>query len=482
MKARSTRYDRIHSYVTNRTPVRFLFTVAAVLFPAAPALASIPEPETLLYGQVIQRDGQYEILATEGTLTWTLLDSGGGERGFSTGLDSLGDGLFSYRMRLPHQALAAGIQVDSGHLPLGYNPESYTHATIAVDGRPARLVSETGEAFTVFQRARSATHRVDIEVDFDMTDSSGDGIPDWWKRHHGLNPDDWDANTDFSGDGITALEAYEQGLNPWVDSDDPVATCIAVAETEVFRRPGRVVPVTIHFDEGLPEDGAAISFVLGGTAERGTHYTVVAELWDEEGLSYETVAIEDDKIPFLAAPGDSSLDLAVVVLPSADIESTLSLSITIPSGDATNPEQAGCGVEIALLGYSETFEEWIAERLGVLPIDPAEHALHTNEYGIAYILDYAFPGDASEGIRAPRVFVRDDLLHAVFEYNVAATDLRYVVEVSPDLDSWVAAEGFLEPVTLPGYDAGDSLAFRALETVDQSEWRFLRVRVELVTP
>ncbi len=482
MKARLTRHDRIHSYVANKTPVRFLFAVAAVLFPAVPALAFVPEPETILYGQVIQRDGQYKIPATEGRLTWTLLDSDGGERGFSTEMGSLGDGRFSYRMGIPHQALAAGIEVDAEHLALGYDPETYTNVTIAVDGRPARLVSRNGGEVNVFQRARSATHRIDLEVDFDMTDSSGDGIPDWWKRHHGLNPDDWDANTDFSGDGITALEAYEEGLDPWVDSNDPVAICIAVAETEVSRRPGRVIPVTIHFDEVPPEDGEAVSFSFGGTAEREKHYTVVGELWDEERLSYETVAIEGDEIPFLAAPGDTSLDLAVVILPTDDMESTHSLSITIPSNDPTNPEQAGCGVEIALLGYSETFEEWIAERLGVLPDAPSELALHTNEYGIVHLLDYAFPGDASEGIRPPRVFVRDDLLHAVFDYNVAATDLRYVVEVSPELEFWVPAEGFLEPVTLPEYDAGNVRAFRALETVDVTEWRFVRVRVELVNP
>ncbi|MCC5805549.1 MAG: hypothetical protein JJU00_04390 [Opitutales bacterium] len=51
-------------------------------------------------------------------------------------------------------------------------------------------------------------------------DSSGDGIPDWWKIRHGLDPHDpSDANLDMSGDGYSNLECFIYGLDPWKYTD-----------------------------------------------------------------------------------------------------------------------------------------------------------------------------------------------------------------------------------------------------------------------
>jgi pectate lyase len=46
-------------------------------------------------------------------------------------------------------------------------------------------------------------------------DSDHDGIPDWWEKKYGLNPNDpSDANKDMNGDGYTNLEKYLNGLDP----------------------------------------------------------------------------------------------------------------------------------------------------------------------------------------------------------------------------------------------------------------------------
>jgi len=51
-------------------------------------------------------------------------------------------------------------------------------------------------------------------------DSSGDGIPDWWKVRHGLDPHDpSDAYLDMSGDGYNNLECFINGLDPWKFTD-----------------------------------------------------------------------------------------------------------------------------------------------------------------------------------------------------------------------------------------------------------------------
>jgi hypothetical protein len=54
-------------------------------------------------------------------------------------------------------------------------------------------------------------------------DSDGDGIPDWWERKYGLDPNDpSDAAKDCNGDGYTNIEKYLNGLDPakkvdWTD-------------------------------------------------------------------------------------------------------------------------------------------------------------------------------------------------------------------------------------------------------------------------
>jgi hypothetical protein len=46
-------------------------------------------------------------------------------------------------------------------------------------------------------------------------DSDHDGIPDWWERKYGLNPNDpADGNGDLNGDGYTNLEKYLNGIDP----------------------------------------------------------------------------------------------------------------------------------------------------------------------------------------------------------------------------------------------------------------------------
>jgi pectate lyase len=51
-------------------------------------------------------------------------------------------------------------------------------------------------------------------------DSDGDGMPDWWEKKYGLNPNDpSDAAQDRDGDGYTNLEEYLNGTDPTVFVD-----------------------------------------------------------------------------------------------------------------------------------------------------------------------------------------------------------------------------------------------------------------------
>jgi len=53
-----------------------------------------------------------------------------------------------------------------------------------------------------------------------QADADHDGIPDWWERKYGLNPEDpSDAGSDLNGDGYTNLEKYLDGIDPTRKTD-----------------------------------------------------------------------------------------------------------------------------------------------------------------------------------------------------------------------------------------------------------------------
>jgi Bacterial TSP3 repeat len=53
-----------------------------------------------------------------------------------------------------------------------------------------------------------------------MSDSDGDGMPDWWEITYGLNPHNpSDASADPDGDGWTNLEEYQNGTDPHDPND-----------------------------------------------------------------------------------------------------------------------------------------------------------------------------------------------------------------------------------------------------------------------
>jgi hypothetical protein len=70
-------------------------------------------------------------------------------------------------------------------------------------------------------------------------DSDGDGIPDWWEREHGFDPNEaGDALIDSDGDKMTNLEEFIAGTDP---NDSSSYLYIAI-------------------DSALPGGGAVLSF------------------------------------------------------------------------------------------------------------------------------------------------------------------------------------------------------------------------------
>lgn len=208
---------------------KFLALVPVALLATASALfGTVPEPSTILYGQVLHRAHGNEHKLTEGTLEWTLRDELGAEFIYTTELADIKD-VFSYKVSISHQALSSGLEVDPTVIPLGLGETNYEFVSITVDGYPAAILWSEVDYLELIQNSRAATHRIDLLVSFDMLDTDGDGMPDWWEKFHGLNWQLNDADLDPDGDGWSHLEEYFNGTDPFFDNRTPTLQTLNLA-------------------------------------------------------------------------------------------------------------------------------------------------------------------------------------------------------------------------------------------------------------
>ena len=194
-------------------------TAAWVLFQiylAAPLRVwaqAIPEPSTVIYGQVWNPAAGSSGRLVGGTLTWNFQPAGGGSPVVVTTLLTNIYDPFSFIVQVPCESQIGSMVVSSNVLQLSSPAKTYDRSSLQLNGQQIYLKYPTQTLFSITTTNRGRLERVDLTTSQSDQDSDGNGLPDGWELkyfgHIGVDP-----NADPDRDGMSNLAESRAGTNP----------------------------------------------------------------------------------------------------------------------------------------------------------------------------------------------------------------------------------------------------------------------------
>lgn len=292
----------------------------AAMAPGWLPAAGLPEPDTTVYGQIVNRTTGQPFLVTTGAVAWTMRSQTGKAMTLQAPLQPLKNGEFSYRLRVPHEALVPGVTVSADAFPLMAEASRFENVQITVNGSAARVISPNGSALQLSQNARAATYRIDLEVFDKLADSDGDGLPDWWELKYGLNPFlASDAKLDSDGDGVSNLAEFRKGTNPLHDDRSPSLPDTLLT---VYADATSVVP--LHAVD-LDSDPANLTYTLTSIPQGGALYLRAANAASPvalaAGMTFSQADVNQGRLLYVHG-GSNETDTAATFAVQLQDEST----------------------------------------------------------------------------------------------------------------------------------------------------------------
>ncbi|ETR71507.1 MAG: hypothetical protein OMM_02440 [Candidatus Magnetoglobus multicellularis str. Araruama] len=219
--------------------------VFCLLFFTSDIHASIPEPDTLIYGKIFNTYQNNSLPVKQGTVAFTIRKkSSTQELTYHSEIECLkcleyDDGAcihcenFSYVIKIPQKSSINSQDENDQSLDLSADNVQFDYVAATVNGKQAKILPNThfgnispedkeGSFILVGQPRRCHVYNVDLALVMEISDSDNDGLPDIWENFHALNPESPDdASLDNDNDGWTNLEEFNNGTNPSISNQLP---------------------------------------------------------------------------------------------------------------------------------------------------------------------------------------------------------------------------------------------------------------------
>jgi len=200
-----------------------IFTFLLWISSSISALCTLTEPEIIIFGKITNHYFGYEQTLYSGKLEWKIENQNESFL-FSTELESLSEGKYSYKLEIPEKAAVIipkhlEINAKPNRLKLESINKQYNYSSITVNGLNARIKEPAKTYLLASQKNRGQAIKIDLEITDSPSDMDNDGIPDFWEKMHGLsNNNKDDANIDSDQDGWKNIEEFSKGTDPHVSN------------------------------------------------------------------------------------------------------------------------------------------------------------------------------------------------------------------------------------------------------------------------